>query len=259
MAFADFFKPKQDNGNSNGNTNANNGNNNNNNGNSNPPNPQPNGMTQGMANPNGNNNGNSNDGNNANNGNSQEAANPLDSFKGLFDTANNKEPEKAPSFSIPDDVLKKVAGSLDFTQGIDPELMTKALAGDSKSLLAIINESGRKSYETSLSHLTSLSGQYIDTRLAHEGKTFGSKVKEQMTNSELGTSITNFNHPVVKAELSSKAKELARLHPDASPQEIAKMAKDYVTELANQINPKQQTAEEASKASEVQDWDKYLA
>lgn len=192
---------------------------------------------------------------NANSGNNNQAENPLDAFKGMFDnTANNTE--KAPSFSLPLDKLQEIASKQNFTANVDPELMKKALSGDAESLLAIINSSAQNAYARSLEHTSSLSDSYVNSRFEYEGKSFGNKVKEQLTTSELGNT-PGFDHPIVKAQLTSTAKDLAKMYPDASPQEIAKKARDYVTSLAQAINPQSKTEAESNSAKET-DWDKYF-
>lgn len=187
---------------------------------------------------------------------SQTPANPLDAFTNMFDNKQSQG-DKAPSFSLPKDVLETVSRGQNFTQGIDEALMAKALGGDAKSLIEIINASSQNAYRSSMDHMASLSDQFVTSRFEHEGKSFGSKVKEQLTNSELSSNTPGFNHPVVKAQLSSVAKDLSKQHPDASPQEIASMAKKYITELAQAINPQESTSAQSGKAVET-DWDNYF-
>lgn len=189
---------------------------------------------------------------------SDKAKNPLDVFNGMFNTKDANE-VKAPSFSLPPDKLQEVAKSLNFTSNIDPELMSKALGGDAKSLVDIISHVGRESYSNSMAHLSGLSNEYINSRLAHENNSLGSKVKEQLTNTELGANTPNFNHPVVKQQLVQTAQALAKQHPDASPQEIAKMAKNYISELASAIAPQGTTNAQSNDAASVTDWEKYVS
>lgn len=213
------------------------------------PSNQPSGVTNGVA-----------DANNQQQQQSQPPANPLDAFSGLFDN-KNVNTEKAPSFSLPDDVLSKVASSQNFLQGVDEQLVQKALSGDAKSFMEVIGAATQNAYKASLAHGSTLTDNFINSRLDFEGKTLGSKVKSELTNSELGASTQNFNHPVVKAQLTQVAQGLAKQHPDASPAQIAQMARDYVTELANAINPNSNQGTpgnpQGQKAADVE-WDKYF-
>lgn len=188
--------------------------------------------------------------------NTKQAENPLDQFKGMFDNTST-DADKVPSFVLPSDKVNDVASKMNFTQGINPELMQKAMAGDAQSMMEIINNVGQQAYARSIEHTATLSDNFINQRLAHEGKTLNSKVKEQLTSAELQTKTPGFDNPVVKAQLSSTARELARMYPDATPQEIAQKARDYITTLANSINPQATTAPQQESAKDV-DWDKYF-
>lgn len=223
-------------------------------------NQQNNNQQDNTAKPNGMTNGGSAEGNASNPPNQQtnNTTNPLDIFKGMYDTPDSSKEVKAPRFNLPADKLAEVTKSMNFTSNADPELMAKALSGDTKALVDLINHAGQQSYSNSMSHLSGLSDEYMNSRLSFEDKSFGSKVKQELTNSELSANTTNFNHPIVKQQLTDTARALSKQHPDASPQEIAKMAKDYITTLAQAINPPQQTQEQALTASQVTDWGKYL-
>lgn len=191
-----------------------------------------------------------------NNTQSQQAENPLDSFKGMFDNKGT-DGDKAPSFSLPQDILDKVSSSQNFLAGVNEELIQKAMSGDAKSFLDVINAATQNSYKSSLSHMSALSDQFMNSRLEHEGKSFGSKVKQELTTSELSANVPGFNHPVVKAQLSEVAKSLAKQHPDATPQEIAAKAKDYIIQMANAINPQTKSDADNEKASST-DWDTFF-
>lgn len=205
----------------------------------------PSGITDGQANP---------KGNPAND--TQQVENPLDQFKGMFDNTNTNT-ERAPSFILPQDKINDVASKLNFTQSVPPELMQKAMSGDAQAMMDVMNVVGQQAYARSLEHTTTLSDNYMNSRLDFEGKSLGSKVKEHLTSAELSTKTPGFDNPVVKAQLSSTAKELARMYPDATPAEIAQKARDYITTLANSINPTNTEAAEQAKASET-NWDDYF-
>lgn len=194
-----------------------------------------------------------------NSGDANKAANPLDAFKNMYDTSTTQE-DKAPSFTLPKDKLSQVAQSMDFTKGIDPAVMQKAMSGDAASFMEVIQHTGRAAYEASLEHSSGLTDQYVNSRLEHDSKSFGSKVKAELTQNELGTTA-NFNHPVVKQQLTDTARLLSKQHPDASPQEIATMARNYVTTLAQAINPNFGDTGNASNKQTAQEtnWDDYFS
>ena len=179
--------------------------------------------------------------------------NPLDVYSKMFDTANNGSDLQAPSFKIDPKVLSDVSSKMDFTRGVNQEILAKATSGDTAALLDIIKTVGQNSYRAALEHNTALTDSYLTNRGDFDKKSLERGVKSQLTASEL-SSAPNYNHPVVKAELNRIASQFAAANPDASPQEVAKAAQKYIADLQNALNP---TAKTESSEEEM-DWSKYL-
>lgn len=160
---------------------------------------------------------------------------PLAAFAKMYDNPTNAE--VAPTFNLDSEQLNKVARNQNFMSGIDPALLERATNGDSKALLEIINATNQNAYSAALAHTSKLTDTFVNAREAHNAKGFGSKVKNELVNAELGSTL-NFSNPVVKAQLTRTAADLQRQNPDASPAEIKALAVQYITELASAINPK---------------------
>jgi len=205
--------------------------------------------------PNGNQGNNNNNQGNGQNANPNEPTNPLDVYGKMFDNPAN--PDTPPAFNIDPKVMDNVVGSQDFMRGIDPELMNKALAGDVKSMMDIIQSSNRNVYRAAIEHGGVLTDKFVGAREAYSGKTLPSRVKEELTNQEL-SNTPNYKHPVVQKQLTEIATRLQRLHPDAAPREIARMAKEYLSEIAKVI---QDTGEGNGNqvASKETNWDEFFA
>lgn len=182
--------------------------------------------------------------------------NPLDAYKKMFDNADKSSDIQAPSFKLDPKVLGEVSKSMDFTKGIDPSLLEKALGGDAKSLMQVIQSVGQNSYSASLEHATALTETHLGQRAAFEGSRVDKGVKQQLTSNALSTA-TNYGHPVVKAELNRVASQYAAANPDASPQQIATAAQKYIADLNSALNPSK-TPEQVTKEGET-DWTKYLS
>lgn len=181
--------------------------------------------------------------------------NPLDAYAKMFDNASKSSDIQAPSFKLDPKVLGEVSSSMDFTKSIDPALMEKALAGDTKALLATIQAVGRNAYSASLEHATSLTEKHLSQRAEYETSRVNSGVRQQLTSNEL-SSAPNYAHPVVKAELNRVATQFSAANPDASPQEVAKAAQKYIADLSAALNP----AATPTKQTEGEvDWTKYLS
>ena len=186
-----------------------------------------------------------------------EPKNPMDAYAKLFDTTNQQADAPAPAFNIDPKILTEVSGKLRFTDGINQELMTKATSGDYSAMLEIMNMVGQRAYQTAISHGTSLTDKYLNARKEHDFKGIGSTVKKELVNSALNNT-PNYNHPVVKAQLNMVAEAMRRENPDASPQEIAEAAQQYIQDLAGAIKPEDPVKKAKAKEAEGVDWTSFL-
>ena len=177
--------------------------------------------------------------------------NPLDAYKKMFDNASNGSEIQAPQFKLDPAVINDVSGKMDFTKGVDPEVLSKATNGDVSAMMQIIKTVGQNSYKAAIEHGTALTDTFITQRGEYEKSQISNGVRSQLTNNEL-SSAPNYSHPVVKAELNRVAAGFARANPDASPSEVAKAAKK---DLQMALNP---TDSKTSQNKEEMDWSKYL-
>lgn len=187
---------------------------------------------------------------------SQTPVNPLDAYAKMYEDANKSSNIQAPVFKIDPKVLGDVSKGMDFTAGIDPSMMEKALAGDAKSLLAVIQSVGQNSYSASLEHATALTDTHLGQRADFESKRISAGVKTQLTNSAL-SDAPNYSHPVVKAELNRVASMIAASNPDASPAQIAQAAQKQLQDLAAALAPQKSQEQQQADSGET-DWSKYL-
>ncbi len=166
--------------------------------------------------------------------------NPLDLYAKLFQNAATASDIQAPSFSLDPKIIAEVSSKMNFTQGINPELVQKANGGDAAALVELMQEVGRNSYRAALEHTTKLTDTHLTQRADFDGKKLVKGVKQQLTSDALGSSDNaNLNHPVVRAELNRIAQTFAASpeYADASPQQIASAAKKYMQDLQEAMNP----------------------
>jgi len=185
---------------------------------------------------------------------------PLDSYQKMFDNASKNSDIQAPNFSIDPTVLADVSSRMDFTKGINPELIQKASSGDINAMMQVIQEVGRNSYRASLEHTTKLTDTHLGQRSEYETKRLQQGVKQQLTSDALASNA-NYKHPVVAAELNRIAKQFQNSpeYADATPQEIAEAAKNYLNEINSAMNPKDPKKDSAgnNKPAEI-DYTKYI-
>lgn len=196
--------------------------------------------------------------NQGDNQNPQGTNTPIDPFAAyskMFD--NQANAEVAPTFSIDDKVLGSVADAQDFMKGINPELMQKATAGDVGAMMQMMNEVARNAYKTSLQHSGRLTEGFVGSRESFADKGFTTKVRGELTANAL-TGTPNFKNPVVRKQLIQIAENLQKQHPDAAPEEIAQMSRDYITELGKAINPTNEQGNGKSAPGQPTDFGKWF-
>jgi len=190
-----------------------------------------------------------------NNANGQQApADPLAPFAKMYDTVAQQD--TAPQFALDEKALSTAASSLDFMKGIDPQLKERAMTGDATAIMELIAHGSRQAYQHALSHSSTLTGKFTDAREAYNSKSFSGKVRNELTVNAL-TGTPNYSHPVVRKELIRVSKEIQAQNPDASPQEVADQARQYLTEISGALNPTNTAQEQQSKGKSV-NWDNYF-
>lgn len=182
-----------------------------------------------------------------------QPTNPLDAYSKIFEPQQNA-PETPPAFNLDPKVLGEVSSSLDFTKSVQPELLQKALTGDSQSLLQIMNQIGQQAYQSALAHSSSLTDKFVGARSAFDQKQLGTGVKRELTTQAL-SNIPNYNHPVVKNQLNMFANQIHAANPEYSPEQIAQTAAKMMQDLASAISP--QSSEATNEPKQV-DWASYL-
>lgn len=187
----------------------------------------------------------------------REPVNPLDSYKAMLENANKPAEETStPSFSLDGKVLDDVGSKLNFTQGVNSELLQKATQGDANAMVVLMNSVAQNAYKAALQHNTALTDTHLNARAEHDRTTVDRAVKSSLISNEL-SSVPNANHPVVKQELVRIAKALATENPDATPTQIKEEAVRYLNTVYSALNPQKQDTP-TQTAGQVQDWEAFL-
>lgn len=191
--------------------------------------------------------------------------NPLDAYAKLWENADDKA-DKAPAFNVDGKVINGRADALDFMYGLPDDLqqeVSEKFGDNAETLGKLLNHIGRRAYSTTLSDSMNLSDKYIDMRSKFEKSHLGQDVRKQMVMSTLDAHEAAKKHPIVRETLRMIGERVARLHPDASPQEVQEMSVKFFTDMNGAINPQpdnQQIQQDAAKApgGEEFDWGGYL-
>lgn len=184
----------------------------------------------------------------------QTSANPLDILSVLGQNNANSQTSQAPSLSIPQDTLSKIAQSIDYSKAIPQEALQQLQQGDMSALGTILNSALQQQYVTLMEHQSAITNKFVQDRLAHEQGNLQQAMRGNIVDSSLNIQDL---HPTAQAMFRDVAKGFARQYPEATPQDIEQRTWEVMENLGNQFNRTQKQQAKAQTAAEV-DWDKYL-
>lgn len=187
--------------------------------------------------------------------NSQESQDPLAAFAKMYDNPSN--PEIAPGFTLDPEKMKGLRSQQDFMKGINPELLQRATSGDMQAMMEVMHDVSRNAYAASLDHGSRLTEGFVGAREAFGKKNFSQAVQAELTNNEL-SGMEGATHPVIRKHLKQVAEQMRKVYPDASPAEIAKYAKDFVTQMASPFQEKQNPQQGGQQQPANSNWDNWF-
>lgn len=180
--------------------------------------------------------------------------NPMDVYSNMYDNIQKNNGSAPPAFTLDQETLDKVSGSLNFGQGIDPAKMQAALSGDAQAFSEVLNSFGRELYKTSLQHSGVLTDKFVSSRSDYDKNAIQKEVKSNLVANHF-TQVPNSNHPVVKRELSRIASMLQSQYPEAPPNEIAEASRQYFMEITQAMQGEKDPAPSNPRET---NWDSYF-
>jgi hypothetical protein len=179
--------------------------------------------------------------------------NPLDAFKDVWKPADvqaqSADPFSAPYLNLDESKLQQGLKQVDFTRGMNPELIQKAMSGDAQAFMDVLNHTSRESF----AQATRLQAATTESALRKQSD----RVKEYLPNAVKAQNLSSqpinnpaLDHPAVQPLLQVLRGQLAQQNPNMSPSEIAARAENFFLSSAQAVNAhnpeaKAQTAAQA--------------
>jgi hypothetical protein len=187
---------------------------------------------------------------------------PLSAYKDLWKKSESGNDEQVPQFTIKPETINAAAEGLDFMGSLPEGLNLDGFGENKETLAQLLNHVARMTYATAINHQSQLTGKFTDLRLAHENKNIPKHIRESMTNFSIDNDPAASKSPVIKESLRMVSKQFRDLHPDATPDQIAKMSKAFFSDLAGAMNPEKTKEEQAMEQNQAPggidfDWSKY--
>lgn len=200
--------------------------------------------------------------NNANNDQKQNQ-DPFELYSKIFEPEDPAKGPQVPKFSVPDEVLGKAAGAIDFTAGLPEDMVERLNSGeslDSKTIIGLLNHVGRTAYTKSLQHATSLTDRFVGLRSEFDKAGLNKNVQRVLATNSL-SKLPGADNPVIKGFLDMTSATLADRYPDKSPEWVAEKTHKLFLDMAKAMTPQEQQQQQDQKdlsQSADFEWDKYL-
>lgn len=188
----------------------------------------------------------------------------LDLFSQIQADVAGAKPEVRPEFALDPTKLNEAASKMNFTAGIDAELLQKAMSGqDQHAFMQVLNTVAQNSFKTAIDTTGKLAGEHTKNALEFER----SQMKKEFVTSAATSNIDLNAHPLLKEQVKGIAATLSNKFPNANPKDIANQALNIALEQAKELlkasgqevvskTPEQQQQETQQKASDV-DWNDW--
>ena len=187
---------------------------------------------------------------------------PLDEYSKLYDNKPiDKGAAPAPDvLAAPITDYQAAAGKLDFTKGLDPEVATKALAGDVESLMSLINGAARNAFAQSSYSASRVTKSALDTRMDSMKASLPEMLRKQQANSGIVDGNAALKHPAAQPLVQAVQARLAEQYPEATAQELQAHTVKYMQNISGLFNAPAPDDGQLPDGTSAEDdaWDTYF-
>lgn len=187
----------------------------------------------------------------------------LDSFKDIFNIPTddsgkpaipNTNPLADPIMSVDPQKLREAAGKMDFTRGLEPELLQKAMSGqDPQAFMQVLNSVAQNGFSTALAATATMQNQALSTYHSRLDSTLPSRVRDVQI-SQAAPKNPALAHPSAQPVLSAIRQTIAQANPHLSPEKVAEHAENYFTAMAADMQKATEAAQPQKKTPGEVDW-----
>lgn len=150
----------------------------------------------------------------------------------------------------------KLASSLDFTAGVQKELLEQAKEGNTEALLTLMDHSAKRAYAQALQHAAMLSGHGIKESQSALPTNVQTQVTKALKAHQLEQATTgDSTPPATSFILKSLASGLIEHNPGMDVQSANAAARSLLQEMAASIAPKAPSTR--GPGGKVDNWDEW--
>lgn len=162
----------------------------------------------------------------------QEAPKGVEALELLF-KAQEAEGDKIPSLNLTPEVMNQVTETVNFMSGVTEDMLAQVSSGDTKALMAVIQQVGRNSYQQAMMHSAELNSQFASSRADYAAQQAAKGIRGHVIESQVD--VSNLS-PAAQGMFRAIATKVAERNPTASASEVQAQATSLLQELANEFN-----------------------
>jgi hypothetical protein len=192
-----------------------------------------------------------------------QAPSPLTKFEKVWETPvvdPNKPDPNGPAVVSPDPAkIMAAAAQVDFTKIISQDDLAKITAGGpeaTQALVAILGKQGQEIFGRSMQATAKIVENAVGTAEERFNQRLPQAVNRVNARGQLLSENPAFQNPAVAPLIEMVQNQLALKHPNASPQELAALSKEYMQAAAGVFNPAKPQA--AATGPKDEDWSAYM-
>jgi hypothetical protein len=160
-------------------------------------------------------------------------------------------------FAINQDQLAKAAGTINMNGVVSPELVTKALGGDTASFMEVINKVSQMTFM--MAHQAAMSA--VKPAVDAEMQSFSKKMPTKFNEMSLDATLQSdplMSNPALKPVVDSLRTQIMSKHPDATPQQVQKAISEYMKASGITLAPQGKDAKKTKETQGGVNWDNFL-
>lgn len=150
----------------------------------------------------------------------------------------------------------KAYASVDFTQGIDPEVAAKAMSGDAVSFQKVLNQVAAAAAAAATSGGARTTASALRAELGKVSKSIPEQLRQhQLQNLMSSDGVDSFlKAPEVAPAVEGMKNHFIQKYPHASPQQVQKMLSAWAADAFPHLTKKQEQEQQAPKKSAMQEF-----
>lgn len=187
---------------------------------------------------------------------------PLDAFKDIWNTdkvPGQNDFDPANMFQIDPAKINEAVSQFDFSKAVSPEVLEKITAGGPEAqgaFMQAMNQIAQQSFAQSMISNATLVQKAMSQANSHLDNRLKDGIRRQSISSNIRDANPALNNPAAAPIISALENSLATKYPTANPDEIAKMATDFLSQFASIAAGK--PAEASTKTSNEPDWEAFF-